>query len=377
MTRRDPPRLRRLQPADRPLGWVPYAWLVYLGGFVFEPLFFRRGPGYWAAMLLGLAVFVPAYLRSYRARGRALLGIVGLELGLGVALSFVNHGAAAFFIYASAAGANLERSRDALRVIAVATIVALGTAWAIDAQPWYWVTVGVFTPLIGAVNLHSVQIDRANVRLHLAQQEIEHLAAVAERERIARDLHDVLGHTLSLVTLKAQLAGRLVERDPRRAAKEIREVEQVARHALGEVRETIRGYRATLDEEIGRARTLLDAAGIRTEASIDLPTIDRARDDVLALVLREMVTNTARHSGATTCRIVAEEIDGGCRLMVEDDGIGGAVTEGSGLRGMRERIEALGGTFAYDGSSGARVTVTVPLPAERPSTPAAGRSAAG
>jgi two-component system sensor histidine kinase DesK len=89
------------------------------------------------------------------------------------------------------------------------------------------------------------------------------------------------------------------------------------------------------------------------------------------------VTNTARHSGATTCRIVAEEIDGGCRLMVEDDGIGGAVTEGSGLRGMRERIEALGGTFAYDGSSGARVTVTVPLPAERPSTPAAGRSAAG
>jgi two-component system sensor histidine kinase DesK len=290
-----------------------------------------------------------------------LLGIVALQLALAIGLSFLNLGAGAFFIYASAAGANLDRPRNSLRMVVLATLLALGTAWIVDAPAWYWLTVGIFTPLIGAVNLHSVQIDRANLALHQAHQEIERLAATAERERIARDLHDVLGHTLSLVTLKAQLAGRLAERDPRRAGREIREVEQIARQALAEVRETIRGYRATLDEEIVRARALLEAAGIRCEVSIDLPTIDRARDDVLALVLREMATNTARHSGATWCRITVEQMNGVCQLTVEDNGGGGTVPEGNGMRGMRERIEALGGTFSYDGSHGMRVSAVIPL----------------
>lgn len=343
------------------LGWVPFAWLVYLGGYVFEPLVNNRGPVQWVATLLGLVVFLVLYFRSFRACGRALVAIVVLEMALGFGLSWVNRAASVFFIYAAAAAGGLDRPRQAWIAIASATVLALGTVWLVDAPLPYWIVVGVFTPLIGAVNLQYVQSERANAKLRLAHEEIEHLAAVAERERIARDLHDVLGHTLSLVTLKAQLAARLLERDQHRAAAELRELEQVARQALADVRETIRGYRATLDDEIRRASALLEAAGVRVEASVSLATIDRARDEVLALVLREMVTNTARHAGASVCRITVEETAGLCRLTVEDDGRGGQVIEGNGMRGMRERIEALGGMLAVDGSNGMRITATLPL----------------
>src|SRR5690606_2971579 len=109
-------------------------------------------------------------------------------------------------------------------------------------------------PLLGAVNYHDARVARANRRLRLAQEQIEHLATVAERERIARDLHDLLGHTLSLIVLKAELTGRLAERDPTRAATEVRDIEHVARQALREVREAIRGYRASVQDEAERAR---------------------------------------------------------------------------------------------------------------------------
>jgi two-component system sensor histidine kinase DesK len=233
----------------------------------------------------------------------------------------------------------------------------------------------VFVPLIGGVNLHFAQVGRANARVQRAESEIGRLAAVAERERIARDLHDVLGHTLSLIVLKSELAAKLAERDPTRAAREIREVEQVSRAALAEVREAIRGYRATLDDEAARARRLLDAAGIRAEVAIGERPPDRARDEALALVLRETVTNVVRHSGATVCRVAAACADGACTLTVADDGRGGgrggAVHEGGGLRGVRERVEALGGRVACDGARGMRVTVTIPEPVVAPELPRA------
>lgn len=358
--------LHRLPGRNQRLGWVPYAWLVYLGGYVLEPWANHRGPAAWVITLLGLAVFLVLYFRSYRAHGRELLLIVCAEILLGLSIAFVNPAAVVFFIYAGAAAGGLERPRHAWTMIATSTALGLLTTWMIDASLAYWIIVVVFTPLIGAVNLQSVQTERANMKLRRAQEEIEHLAAVAERERIARDLHDVLGHTLSLVTLKAQLAARLAGRDPRRAATEMREVEQIARQALTEVRETIRGYRGTIDEEIRRARTLLETAGLEVEATVSLGTIDRARDEVLALVLRELVTNIARHAQATRCRITIEETGGTCRLTVDDDGRGGPVAEGNGFRGMRERIEALGGTLTYDGDRGLRVVAEIPRGNERP-----------
>jgi two-component system sensor histidine kinase DesK len=219
----------------------------------------------------------------------------------------------------------------------------------------------IFSTLVGVINLNAAQVARTNARLRLAQDEVRHLAAVAERERIARDLHDVLGHTLSLIVLKSELASRLAGRDPERAAREIRDVEQVSRTALAEVREAIRGYRGTLEDEIARAGSLLRAAGIHAELAVQLLPMDRAAEEALALALREAVTNTVRHAGASACTVRVGAADGVCTLVVRDDGRGGIRAEGSGLRGMRERVESLGGRVEWVCRGGTTLTVRVPV----------------
>jgi two-component system, NarL family, sensor histidine kinase DesK len=201
-----------------------------------------------------------------------------------------------------------------------------------------------------------------NRKLRKANEEIEHLAKLAERERIARDLHDVLGHTLSVITLKSELAGKLMERDPQRAAKEIGEVEQISRQALSEVRDAIRGYRAQgLASELALAKSTLETAGVSVQCdaatTVKLPAM---QESVLSLAVREAVTNVVRHAQARTCRLRVEQHNGSCRLEIHDDGCGSSNGEGNGLRGMRERVEMLGGTLDRSTESGTTLTITLP-----------------
>jgi two-component system, NarL family, sensor histidine kinase DesK len=358
---RDPRRFRLLPP-ERTLGWVPYAWLIYLGTLVIDPLRRDSGAMVWTLTVLSVMIFIVSYFRAHWLSGAALWRVVALQVALGIAVAPLNMGASVYFIYASSfIGSGVEREREAFRGIIVVTIIAAVTMWAIGATLPFWISTLLFTPLIGAVNVHFTAVGRANKRLLKAQAEIHHLAAVAERERIARDLHDVLGHTLSLITLKSELASKIAERDPARAAREMRDVEQVSRTALAEVREAIRGYRASLESEIDRARTLLDTVGVRLEVERQAGAMDRAREEVLALALRELVTNVVRHAGARTCRISIGETPTGYGISVEDDGRGGVPDEGSGIRGMRERLETLGGSLVYEGARGMRATATIPF----------------
>lgn len=374
----DPQSVRqfRLLPPNTYLGWTPYAWLVYLPIFLIEPVVHTRmglgSAGLWAITLAGVAVFLIAYFRGYWVRGQRMLPVVAVLVALGVCFSPVNTGSSVFYIYAASFAAQLSGARDAFRLIAVITVIAGLTAWATEAPLYFWISSVVITPIIGGVNLHFAQIERSNAKLRLAQKENEHLATVAERERIARDLHDVLGHTLSLIVLKAELASKLADRDPQRAAKEIRDVEQVSRKALQEVREAIRGYRATLEDEVARARSLLTAASIRGEISAVSVTLDRAQEETLAMALREAVTNVVRHSGADVCLIQISRDGELCVLDVEDDGRGSVGAEGSGLRGMRQRVEALGGTVTLARARrarGMRLRVTIPHSAVSSASP--------
>jgi two-component system sensor histidine kinase DesK len=197
----------------------------------------------------------------------------------------------------------------------------------------------------------------------MAQEEIEHLAKVAERERIARDLHDVLGHTLSLIIVKSTLAGKLIDRHPEKAKDEIADIEKASRDAMAEIRSTLRGYTSyKISEEIQRAKSTLASAGILAESDTVEVTMSPAQESVVALIVREAVTNVVRHSHARTCRLKLTTHNGSCVLSVEDDGRGGIQEEGNGLRGMRERIEALGGTFVRDTTSGTKLKFEFPLP---------------
>jgi len=216
--------------------------------------------------------------------------------------------------------------------------------------------------LVGFGNHHWASKECAKKELRLANEEIEHLAKVAERERIARDLHDVLGHTLSLITLKSELARKLVDRDPVRAKQEMQEVENASRAALTDVREAIRGYRSDgIFAELARARAALETAGVAVECHTDQVPLTPAQESVLALALREAVTNVVRHAAAQRCNVSLKRKESLCTLEVADDGCGAAGPEGNGLRGMRERLEALGGSLRLLSSNGTRLIIDLPL----------------
>lgn len=176
----------------------------------------------------------------------------------------------------------------------------------------------------------------------------EQLAVDNERLRFSRDMHDIIGHSLSVMTLKTQLADRLIERDPVRAREEIKQLEELSRQALEDVREAVNGYRAlSLREELTRAREALTAAGIHfAVAAGDVPA---DAESLLASVVREGTTNVVRHSRANHCKIKVF-IDGDHVVAeVSDDGLGSgkALGDGNGLRGMSERLDAVGGTLEH------------------------------
>jgi two-component system sensor histidine kinase DesK len=342
-------------------GWTKYVWLVYIIPFAAYPILLKASAATIAITLLATAVFTVIYLAGYRVRGRRLLWIIAAITALGVAFMPINYGAGAFFIFAASFAGNVGGVRKAFSIIGIVLLVLLIDVLLIGLSPLIWWWAAFFTVVIGAVNAHFAQVGRANKRLQMAQDEIEHLAKVAERERIARDLHDVLGHTLSLIILKSELASKLADRDPQRAREEIRDVERISREALSEVRQAVRGYRAGLQHELDGAAAMLRAASIELTTTLDPVPLAPAQEAILALALREAVTNVVRHSEASHCTIVLSRNGEEIRLIVSDDGRGGMHEEGAGISGMRERIAALGGSVSRDGSRGTTLTVTLPL----------------
>lgn len=221
-----------------------------------------------------------------------------------------------------------------------------------------------FVLVIGLSSLYSAAIERKNCELTASRDEARHLAALAERERIARDLHDLLGHTLTVVAVKADLAGRLVERDPARARAEIEDIQATARAALADVRAAVTGMRsATLAGELADARRALAAAGIALEVEGQPQALPPAVESILAFALREGVTNVIRHAGARACRLRLDVKDGQARLELADDGRGLAGAEGNGIAGLRERLAAANGSLSLSADRGTVLRATVPLAA--------------
>ncbi len=366
-----------LLPPHRPdIGWTPYLWLIYLGFFVLDPLLSHAPAWKWLLLAAVVAAFLPIYFLGYWARNgkEVLLVAAGIAL-LGLVYMPINLSGACLFIYAGSFVGFGFRPARALLVLAGLFGLATLEALVLGLHPWTWAPFLVIAALVSVSNIHFAEVHRKNERLKAAREEVEHLAKVAERERIARDLHDLLGHTLTVIAVKCELADKLAVRDPQRSRQEIREVHRISRLALSEVRRAVQGYRADvfpgLVTELATARRTLVSAGVEVaveeaeEAARLAGGLGPARETALVLALREAVTNVLRHARARSCRISVDRRKGRAVLEVADDGRGGLAPEGSGLAGMRERIQSLGGRVARSGDGGHTLRVELPLEAGR------------
>ncbi|HEU5484779.1 MAG TPA: sensor histidine kinase [Microlunatus sp.] len=216
---------------------------------------------------------------------------------------------------------------------------------------------------MGLATAAGMEAGQIQGRLQRAEQRVNTLSVAAERERIGRDLHDILGHSLTAISIKAGLAARLVDLDPTAARAQIAEIEQVARQALADVRTTASGMREVrLATEIASARSVLLAAGIEARVPSALPPLSDELSELFGYVVREAVTNVVRHSRAGLCTIEVTD----ATIEVRDDGRGlsHAATSGSGLSGLRRRVEDSGGTlWVGSGDDGGTVVRAEPLAA--------------
>jgi two-component system, NarL family, sensor histidine kinase DesK len=312
-------------------------------------------------LLYALCIIQPQRLVHRYAWGIALLGLVTLTSDAGTGGCYFIYGCV--MLRAGFCGWRMYL----LNVLAMCALFALVAS--ADRIPWQIIAylvamVGVITTVVNV----GINATKKNAALKLSQDEVRRLAATAERERIGRDLHDLLGHTLSLITLKLELSRKLFDRDPVAARRELEEAENVARHALGEVRAAVTGIRATdLAAELASARLLLESSAVRLDYSLLPPSLPPDVERGLALVIREAVTNIHRHAGATEASVrfefTAEKLD----MQICDNGRGGQRAEGNGINGMRERVRALGGTLTIESppKRGTRLSVYVPLGAKR------------
>ncbi len=368
---------RRLIPEELQLGWVPIYNLGYLV-FLFMPaLFDYRGKTerYWIGMQAGMlwptlvtiAVFLPLYFTFYRGNSRIAIPCMLAIAGLGFILLPINAFANAYIIYALAFAAFVGRSLALRLAWMLGILLAFLLQVVLIGFPIF---IFALTAVVGVAvffgNHFYGENTRKRAELKLSHDEVRRLAALAERERIGRDLHDLLGHTLSLIALKSELAGRLLDRDASAARREIDEVTRVARDALTQVRRAVSGIRAAgLAAELASARLLLESDGVAFEYALGDLALTPELETAFALTVREAITNIQRHARATHAS-VSLDVDGGqARLRIRDDGLGGAIVPGNGLVGMRERIGALGGSLRIDSrpGEGTAVEARLPLPA--------------
>jgi two-component system sensor histidine kinase DesK len=355
--------------------WVDAVHVLWSAWIFITPSFVPGGySARWAALtLLSYPLFLLLYAKTLLAPQRTAYRYALAMIALCLALLPWYLPGMSYFVFGCVM-LNMQRIRSIVAhagVLLVLNLVFVGYALWIGYPRQAVLWMPLVTLIVGIV----VRVERINqekdAALRLSHDEVRRLAATAERERIGRDLHDLLGHTLSLVALKSDLAGKLIARAPDAAQHEIGEVSRVAREALSQVRAAVTGIRAAgMAAELASAKLLLECEGVAFRYVVDDQSLDgRALpprvETALAMTVREAVTNIQRHARAQNAEVAFATDAGEVVLRIVDDGRGGAIVPGNGLGGMRERIEALGGQLRVDSGSGrgTRIEARVPLAA--------------
>lgn len=374
-------------------GWVHYIWLIYLG-FLFTPLLAAGHDWRWLwPTLLTIPVFLVLYVRIIGAFRRgdprnlppgasALPEVLAIAV-MGYALALVNDSANTYLIFCVAVMPyTIAGFRRLVFAMALLLCIYALESWLLGFRPLLFGITTIVSIAAALSNYMMLRNRRHNLALRAASEEVHRMARVAERERISRDLHDLLGHTLSLIAIKSELAAKLLDRDRAAASREVVDVMNIAREALKQVRTAVIGIRAAaLEGELASARALLETANVRLTYESDGAVLPADVESTLAMIVREAVTNIQRHAGARHAQIevlldekgAGRAIDGerGVVLRVRDDGCGGIAEHGNGLAGIRERVRSLGGTLELDSPPGKGTVLKVRVPLAAPTSVAA------
>ncbi|MCU1659593.1 MAG: Two-component system, NarL family, sensor histidine kinase DesK [Pseudonocardiales bacterium] len=353
-------------------GWgrllFPGFWLVYLGAAIDHVARHQHGANAVAGFVI-VAAFAISYLvalpMGWGGRPELFWPLYALCIALTVGESFYAGKDALVFCVYLAVLTIASRSRFTRPLVAALIVVTIVLPRVIPSWGGKIDWNQPLTVLLVSIAMFGFfKIVQSNIALAAARAEVARLAAENERSRIARDLHDLLGHSLTAITVKAGLARRLAERgEAERSLTEIREVEALSRRTLADVRAAVAGHRdVTLVGELATGREVLRAAGIVAELPGSVDVVDPTLSELFGWVVREGITNVVRHSQAAHCVISL----GTRHVRIEDDGRGGAATAGNGLAGLRERVAAYGGTVEARGTApGWRLTASVPQGATR------------
>lgn len=354
--------ISQLKPLHRhalmDLMWLGFLFIPMLGG----QYGWAKGNLLWPTFL-AIGLYLPIHFYSFGKRGPILWVSQALTFGLGAWLMPYNTFAHTLWLYAGLP-ADRASQREAIVTMIVCAVAAFFVGQYYGLPGGYQ---GIYDGLLFGIGMAEIgrrAARESKAALSAKDEEIARLAKTAERERIARDVHDLLGHTLSLIALKAELAAKLAEREPVRAGTEMSEVATSAREALAQVRQAIVGLRSVgLVEALRNADAMLTAAGLDTQLDMQpLPRLTPAGEYALAHALIEASTNIVRHADAARVTVSLIPSDSELVLRVQDDGRGCAPLPGNGLTGMRERLEAVGGRLdIVPASPGLRLQASVPL----------------
>lgn len=361
---------KRIEIFPKQMGFFPYMWLVYL---LFPIYHLAQISGWKLVMGSGMLIlFVITYRQLYFVNKTFVLWAC-IQMILTLLFAFYYNAFMIFFGFFTASAIGFAPNKKEFRVLLSLLAIMLGififvnmnqisTTSLVNIVPMFILM--LITPF-GMRNFNQKKILRN--QLNEANEQIKDLVKREERQRIARDLHDTLGHTLSLITLKSQLVEKLIVKNPERASAEAKEITQTSRTALRQLRELISDMRMiTVEEELEQIKAILQAANVELEVKQEASasSLSPIEQNIVGMCLREAVTNVVKHSKATTCTVSVLESQGELILKVEDNGIGLADRshDGNGIRGMKERIALIDG-FVELGTinPGTLLTVKVPV----------------
>ncbi|MGX5676877.1 sensor histidine kinase [Bacillus toyonensis] len=361
---------KRMGIFPKHMGFFPYMWLVYL---LFPIYNLTQVSGWKLVMGIGmLIVFIITYRQLYFVQKTFVLWAF-IQMILTFLFAIFYNPFMIFFGFFTASAMGFAPSKKVFRVLLCLLVVMLGAFVFVNMNQLTPANLVNIVPMFILMLLTPFGMRNFNQKkmlknqLNEANEQIKDLVKREERQRIARDLHDTLGHTLSLITLKSQLVEKLIVKNPERASVEAKEITQTSRTALKQLRELISDMRMiTVEEELEQIKAILQAANIELEIEQEASasSLSPIEQNILGMCLREAVTNVVKHSKATQCTVSVLESQGELILKVEDNGIGleDQNNDGNGIRGMKERIALIDGFVELNTiHSGTLLTVKVPV----------------